>query len=138
MGAPTNRKQLGSGAPGAIVRAVAVAVVVSGAAAVLAAITLEPTRSCFGPWSRLWGKLTGTAAFGLTLMATGPGRRVGMLLAAGVFAIVGLGVLWFMTGFGFPSLLSPEGLWMWPLAIGSLRPPASWRFGSWRPNEPRE
>lgn len=112
--------RLGSGAPRAVARAVAVGVVAGGAAAVVAAIALEPTRSGFGPWSRLWGTLTGTAAFGLTLMATGPGRRVGTLLAAAVFAIVGLGVLWFMTGFGFPSLLSPEGLWMWPLTIGSL------------------
>lgn len=105
---------------GSIARAVAVGVVVGGAAAVVAAIALEPTSSGFGPWSRLWGTLTGTAAVGLTMMATGPGRRVGISLAAAVFAMVGLGVLWFMTGFGFPSLLSPEGLWMWPLAIGSL------------------
>lgn len=120
MGAPFNAKWLGSGAPRAIALAVAVGVVVGGAAAVVAAIALEPTRSGVGPWGRLWGTLTGTAAFGLTLMAMGPARRMGTLLAAAVLAIVGLGVLWFMTGFGFPSLLSPEGLWMWPLAIGSL------------------
>lgn len=105
---------------GAAARALVVGAVAGGLAAVLAAVTLEPLTSGFGPWSRLWGLVSGTAAFGLTLLAKGPGRRAGALVASAAFGFVGLGVVYFMVGFGIPSLWSPEGLWMWPTAVGSL------------------
>lgn len=105
---------------GAVTRAAVAGVLVGGAVAVVVAIAVEPLTSGVGPWSRMWGLLSGAAAFGLILMVTAIGRRVGALLATAVFALMGLGVAWFMSGFGYPSLLSPEGLWMWPLAVGSL------------------
>jgi len=91
----------------------------------------------FGFWGAVDGVIVGSVLFGLTLGALGRGawRRVGGLLAAGVFAAVALVMAMAFLAlartddWGVPPPWTLEGAWMWALTAGSAV--AAWASARW-------
>ncbi|MDP9405224.1 MAG: hypothetical protein M3O86_01260 [Actinomycetota bacterium] len=76
-----------------------------------------------GFWGTVWGVMVAIVTFGAVLTFSRQGaaaRARGRAVAAGGLALIGLGTFWWMIIIGMPRPWTLEGLWLWPLAVGTL------------------